>query len=122
MVGCIAAQMVVTLLLTLPFSAAMRDSFIRYSVMLLSLKLYHCIKVWQIEIYPGIGIEVFFVFNSIFLLKLNVFALQIKPYVAFSYALSATITFRTTVAIANLSQRCKKLYARDTPFVNFCLT
>ena len=103
MVGCIAAQMVVTFLLTLPFSAAMRDSFVRYSVMLLSLKLYHCIKVWQIEIYPCIGIEVFFIFNPKLLLKFNVFSLQIKPYITFSYTLSATITFRSTVAIANLS-------------------
>ena len=109
MVGCVAAQMIVTLLLTLPFSAAMRDGFVRYSVMLLSLKLYHCIKVWQIEIYPGIGIEIFFIFNPIFLLELNVFTLQITPYVTFSYALSAAITFRTTVAIANLSQRRNKL-------------
>ncbi len=67
MVGCIVTQMVVALLLTLPFSAAMRDSFNFYPIMLLALKLYHCIKVRQVEIYSDKCIEVFFVFTPIFL-------------------------------------------------------
>ena len=102
MVGYVAAQVIVALLLTLPLRAAMRYSFVSYSVMLLALKLYYSVQVGQKEINPYIRIKILFIFNAVFLYKVDVVALQIASHITFSYALSAIVTFGTAMTTTYL--------------------
>lgn len=55
-----------------------------------------------------------FVFNPIFLLKLDALALQITPHITFSYAFSATITFGAAVTTIYSMQRHVKLTMQRT--------